>query len=117
MRGKRKQDLEKQEFWRKHLGQLQASGMSQAGYCREHGLKWFQLHYWRKKLEGAEEETVGAVGGGRLRLVPIQVISERGAPKQGGIQLSFDEFTIEVNEGFPSETLQKLIKTLRLCRC
>ena len=117
MQPKAKQNQEKLEFWREHLGRLAASGLSQAEYCRTHELKWFQRHYWRKKLE-RDKELVG----GQLRLVPVQAIDQGHGggvqhPSLSQIRLSFDGFTIEVNDGFKSETLEKMIKVLVRCRC
>lgn len=35
--------------WQSHLQAWQASGMSQAGYCREHNLSEKGFNYWVKK--------------------------------------------------------------------
>lgn len=117
MQPKLKHTQEKLEFWREHLARLAASGMSQAEYCRTHDLKWFQLHYWRKKIQRNQEPS-----GGRLRLVPIQPAgldhgSATRRPGPNPIRVFFDGFTVEVNDGFKLETLEKLIKALKSSRC
>ena len=38
------------DFWQLHIGQWQASGLSQASYCREHSLHAHQLSYWKRKF-------------------------------------------------------------------
>jgi len=107
------QSLERQEFWGKHVAQWKTSGMNQAEYCREHGLKYFQLHYWKKKVEA---EGAG-VCSGRLRLVPLKSGSQteptRSSQTGNGIRLTFDGFTIEVEDHFNPSTLKNLVHVLR----
>lgn len=38
-------------FWQHHIAQWQASGLSQAGYCRQQALSAHQLSYWKRKLQ------------------------------------------------------------------
>lgn len=101
----------KLEFWKRHLDQLSASGLTQAAYCRKHGLKWYQLHYWRRKLSEAGEP------GGRLRLVPLRPVSSVQSPSPEPIQANHIEvihngLTIRVRPGFDADCLQKTIKAL-----
>ena len=117
MEPKPKQNQEKLDFWREHLTRLATSGMNQSEYCRTYDLNRFQLRYWRKKLERNQ-----VPNGGRLRLIPIQPIgvgqgsaSEQPGPSQ--IRLLFDEFILEVNDGFNPETLEKMLKVLRSRQC
>lgn len=38
-------------FWQHHLAQWQASGLSQAGYCRQQELSAHKFSYWKRKLQ------------------------------------------------------------------
>lgn len=40
----------KAEFWKPHLAGWRDSGLSQAAYCREHGLSLKCFAYWRRTL-------------------------------------------------------------------
>ncbi len=40
----------KAAFWKPHLDGWRDSGLSQAAYCREHGLHLKCFAYWRRKL-------------------------------------------------------------------
>ncbi len=42
------------EHWRGVLKEQAASGQSMAGYCRQHGLRDWELYEWRKRLRGSE---------------------------------------------------------------
>ncbi len=37
--------LDRATFWRQHLKNFQASGLTRGAYCRQHGLKTHQLAY------------------------------------------------------------------------
>ena len=41
---------QRRKFWENHLRAWQASGVTQAGYCREHGLSGKSFVYWKKRL-------------------------------------------------------------------
>ncbi len=58
---------QRRTFWENHLREWQASGLSQAGYCRKHGLSKKSSVYWKKRLanrygieieRGFDEETL-----------------------------------------------------------
>jgi hypothetical protein len=38
------------DFWQLHIAQWQASGLSQASYCRQQTLHTHQFSYWKCKL-------------------------------------------------------------------
>jgi hypothetical protein len=38
-------------FWQHHIAQWQASGVSQAGYCRQQALCAHQFSYWKRKFQ------------------------------------------------------------------
>jgi hypothetical protein len=59
------------DFWQQHIAQWQTSGLSQAGYCRQHELTAHQFSYWKCKLL-TMSETVGpkpASGFARVQMV------------------------------------------------
>lgn len=42
----------KREQWAGRLAAWESSGLSQAAWCREHGVSLASLGYWRRKLAG-----------------------------------------------------------------
>jgi hypothetical protein len=38
-------------FWQHHIAQWQASGLSQAGYCRQQELCAHKFSYWKRQLQ------------------------------------------------------------------
>ena len=41
---------QRRKFWGNQLRAWQASGQSQVGYCRKHGLSCKSFVYWKKRL-------------------------------------------------------------------
>lgn len=46
----RDRDPLKEEQWRRHLSQRQASGLNTRAYCRQHGLSEASFYSWRREL-------------------------------------------------------------------
>ena len=59
----------RRQYWREHVSAWQRSGLSQAAYCRQHGLIPRQLGYWVRH-GGADACDVSADA---LTLVPARV--------------------------------------------
>ncbi len=58
----------KSDFWKGHLAAWRDSGLSQAGYCRQHGVSAPSFGYWRRRLADAASGTAKLPA-----LVPIAV--------------------------------------------
>ena len=98
----------KRRKWSSHIAEWEASGKSQAGYCREHGLSLRQFYYWKRKHSAKQ-------GSGVVKLVPvglhpIQIHQARsyGTP----LVLHVGRYKVEVGPGFDSATLLMLVRTL-----
>lgn len=44
---------ERARYWQRHLDRWGRSGLSQAAYCRRHGLKAVTFAWWKRKLGAA----------------------------------------------------------------
>jgi transposase-like protein len=58
--------------WQQQIQDWQASGLSQAAYCRQHGLNPNTFNGWRRRYRAAPASTPG--------LLPIQVAAAVPAP-------------------------------------
>lgn len=56
----------KSDFWRPHVSAWRGSGLSQAAYCRRHGLDVKRLAYWQRVLDESQAPATSA-------LVPIRL--------------------------------------------
>ena len=51
----------KADFWKGQLAAWRSSGLTQAAYCRQHGLSIPSFGYWRRTLEKGSVTTSAAV--------------------------------------------------------
>jgi hypothetical protein len=120
---------EKERFWQEHIQGWRQRGISQVGYCREHGLKETAFTYWKGKLTQAGSADSGTLadsgrstgcGSPSISLVPIGVkvnvepesLPQAIAPKPLVVVVD-GHYRIEVSGDFESATLGKLVSTLR----
>ena len=96
----------RRQFWQRHIRAWRNSGLSQAAYCRENGLKHYQLWYWKTHL--AEDQA--GVSFGPLQLssnspVPVNHVALRLHTPNG--------FRIDVAGSFDPNVLKQLIFTVQ----
>jgi hypothetical protein len=96
---------QKRTFWQNHLCDWQASGLSQAGYCREHGLSNKSFVYWKKRLRPVRA-AVSLVEVPRLQAVAM-------VSPSGPLRLIIgNRYGIEIERGFDEQTLDRLLRVL-----
>ena len=92
----------RQEHWRSVTDEQNASGLSAAAYCREHGIAPSTFRYWKKQLQA------DTAGEGFVQLVTAH--SERTT---SGIRIRVHgSVTIEVDQGFDPATLYSIVDVL-----
>jgi hypothetical protein len=57
---------QRREQWRRIVGRWQASGMSQAAFCRRQDIPVWKLAWWRRRLKGQSEDAADL-------FVPIEI--------------------------------------------
>ena len=76
----------RREYWRALIEECQGSGLSQAEFCRQHGIARRSLSFWKWTLSHPSGARAGASAAGRARaarapaFVPVRVVGPRGAP-------------------------------------
>lgn len=76
------------DFWKLHLVQWQASGLSQAKYCRQQALHPNQFSYWKRKLSVACNPVELESKAGFTR---VQVATDSITPSSSGLSLRFSD--------------------------
>ncbi len=96
---------QRRKFWEKHLSDWQASGLSQTGYCREHGLSIKSFVYWKKRLVSA-----------RVSVSLVEVPRFQSAPMVSPLRplrlMVGNRYGVEIERGFDEETLDRLLRVL-----
>ena len=101
---------EKRRIWSERIRAWRCSGLSQAAYCREYGLKPKSFLYWKKRIgkECADGSGVKLVPAG-LHAVCIPTGRVNGTTS---LVVVVGRHKVEVGGGFDSGTLVRLIHTL-----
>jgi hypothetical protein len=96
---------QRRKFWKEHLRQWQESGLSQAGYCRSHGLSDKSFVYWKKRV---------LPSGGLVSLVEVPRLQPMAVlPSRRPLRLMLgNRYGIEIERGFDEETLDRLLRVL-----
>lgn len=101
------EELDKKQYWRKHVASWRESNLSQVEYCRLNDLSIKNFGYWKRK----ESKAVSV----HPRFFPL-VAAGIGpmALRTSALQLNIQEkrFSIEIDEDFSPMLLRRLITTL-----
>ncbi|MGZ8176277.1 MULTISPECIES: IS66 family insertion sequence element accessory protein TnpA [Methylobacter] len=74
------------DYWQHHIAQWQASGLSQASYCRQQALRTHQFSYWKCKFLAGSEPVASEPKTGFTR---VQVATHVATPSAPGLSLCF----------------------------
>jgi hypothetical protein len=97
---------DRRKFWATHIEAWSQSGLTQVDYCRRHGLRWSNFHYWRKRLNGLPAPAA-------LVELPVSSIIDGQATRDpNGLVLIFDRYRVEIADGFNPAALARLIQVL-----
>jgi len=100
----------RRRFWERHLEQCNASGLSQAEYCRSNkiGLKSFQYWKGKSKRTGSPRQAAPALVEVPLSKAPSVPVS----PAHPQLCLVVDRYRVEIRAGFDAEDLERVVRVL-----
>lgn len=101
----------------RHIAQWQASDLTQAAYCKEHGIKPHIFSYYKKKFSSDSEVTKQSG-----HLIPVKLVAD-DAPRGLNLSSSFslgalrlthtNGFSLEINLHTDIASLKPLLEVLR----
>ena len=97
---------EKYQYWQPHIKAWEESGISQADFCRQHGLNIKLFGYWKRKLV---RKSAG------VSFVPVSIKPSHTASMKSGSSLRLvtcKGLSIEVGDGFNPATLRMLLDAI-----
>ena len=105
---RRAKSIQKYRYWQEHLERRGQSGLSQAEYCRQNGLKPRRWNYWKKNLSRVRNET-------EVSFIPVPLSTNLPIPVPGSNLSLFtpNGYKVEVGIGFDPTTLKQLILTVQ----
>jgi len=96
-------NAEKEKFWKNHIEQWMATGLSQREYCRQYSLRPNRFTYWKVKFNHADQPM-------ELIQVPVSIHSH-----QPGLKLNIGRgLQIEIPDDFKKETLEQVLLALKV---
>jgi len=98
----------KRRYWKKHIVSWRKSGLGQRPYCRQHGLKFHQFVYWRKKYHPHNKAAVSLV---QVALPGKPVNHLTLSPKPVHL-ITKTGYRIEVERDFDPAALKQLLHAL-----
>ena len=113
MQGK-KQDMEKQRYWQRTIGEAARSGMSIREFCRQRRLKEPQFYWWQRKLKSTGQR--GKAGKrGRNGVASFALVSEEAGSISAGIELVLrDGGRLRISKGVDEDSLRAVLAALEL---
>lgn len=98
---------DKHQFWQLHINAWKQSGMSQADFCRRHGLDIKIFGYWKRKLVSKSED---------VSFMPVSIKPSHTALMKSSVSslkiVTCNDLSIEVSDGFNPATLRMLLDTI-----
>ncbi len=97
---------EKYQYWQPHISAWKQSGISQADFCRRHGLNIKIFGYWKRKLCSRPDG---------VSFVPVAIKPPHPASMKSDSSLRIvtgNGLSIEVGDGFNAATLRQLLDTI-----
>ena len=92
--------------WSQHVDAWRVSGLTQADYCRQHGLGAKSLSYWARRKQ--PEETTTAV-----KIIPVQVKPDDSIPEADNpIRLTFRGIELQLSATVSPRWLAELLQCL-----
>lgn len=96
---------ERSRFWKTHIEQWSNSDLSQVEYCRQNDLIPHRFTYWKAKFS--------------RRHLPVEFVQlpDPVPVFSSGLKLNFGSgMQIEIPDNFSSDTLERVLSTLRILR-
>ncbi len=96
-------------YWKKHFEAWQASGLSQAEYARQNGLRAGALSYWKQRFSHPKQKAVEPI---EIVPVPLENMVTCVSLSPKPIKLCVGKYHLEIEAGFCKQTLRELLSVL-----
>ena len=104
-------DLAPKTEWKIRFEEYKQSGLSINAWCSKNGLKANTFHYWIKKFKISEQ--IVPAEKAQFAEVVLECCNAKNTVDSKKISLSYGSYTIDIADGFNSDTLAELLKVLK----
>lgn len=101
-----KRDTGKETVWRERLAEMEGSGKTVRGFCRERGIKENQFYAWRRELRMRDAEAAEKSGF-------VELVRPAGGEQGAGISIRIDDrISIVLERGFDRVALKAALTAM-----
>ena len=104
-------DLALKKEWKIRFEEYKQSGLSINSWCSKNGFKASTFHYWIKKFKVSER--IVPTGKTQFAEVVLECCNVNNTVDSKKISLSYGSFTVDIADGFNTDTLTELLKVLK----
>lgn len=124
-----KSKAEKARYWRWIVEKWQASGLSQAEFCRQENLDERQLSFWKRKIvvqNNDSSKSSKPVSNNSPLFIQVEARQEKNLLVPAKIStpcekleiaIASNQLTVKVGQSFDSSVLRQVIDVLREATC
>jgi transposase len=106
---RKSQNIEKQRYWQRTIGEAARSGMSIREFCRQRRLRESQFYWWQRKLRRHERSKPDA----QDRAASFALVGEDGMDMPAGLELVLrDGRRLRISQGVQEETLRAVLAAM-----
>jgi len=122
MRGHARRDAAKEQFWRKAIARLSASGLTKSQFCKQEGLSLDVLRYWIEAIAQRDKErlSVEPLSGKVTKetFLPVTMVQKTDDRQPGKQQMAVAEIvvaegSVRLFNGITADTICTLWLALR----
>ena len=95
-------------FWKKHVEEYKASGLTREAYSKRKRIQAYQLDYWRRKFSRSNKTSAALH---KDQWVPLQ-ISDRPIERDSRIDLWVGPVRVEIKHGFDPQLLAEVLQAI-----
>ena len=97
------------KYWKEHLEAWRSSGLSQAEYARQNGIREGALSYWKQRFSHPKPKAVESI-----EIVPVPLENTVACASLPGnpIKLCVGRYHLEIEAGFCKQALRELLSVL-----
>ena len=114
----KKQDVEKERYWQRTIGEAARSGKSIREFCRQRRLKESQFYWWQHKLQVGRQEQTRRGHGARRGSASFALVGDEGGTTDAGIELVLGGGRrLRIRKGVDEATLRAVLAAVESAGC
>lgn len=112
------QDVDKERYWQRTIGEAARSGKSIREFCRQRRLKESQFYWWQRKLKADRQERTMRRQGVNKGPASFALVGEEVGTTDAGIELVLSGGRrLRISKGVDEQTLRAVLAAVEPAGC